>query len=73
MYISLKWAIELSQESNNDDDDDDSDSEWKSNWEQVRAQRMAKSDTIRDGDTLNKKGEGERENTYGLNRNKLTD
>lgn len=54
MYISLKWTIELSQESNDDDDDDDSDSEWKSNWEQVRAQRMAKSDTIRDGDTLNK-------------------
>lgn len=42
MYISLKWAIELSQESNDDDDGSDSDSEWKSNWEQVRAQRMAK-------------------------------
>lgn len=36
MYISLKWPIELSQESKNDD------GEWKSNWEQVRAQRMAK-------------------------------
>lgn len=35
MYISLKWAIELSQESNDD-------GEWKSNWDQVRAQRMAK-------------------------------